>query len=77
MPEIRLIADHTVIEYGPVNFRKRAVEMWLPQTAEFYYDWRGHRGYRVHRFSDYLLFSVDDKQRISPPKVGDDSPTLR
>jgi tetratricopeptide (TPR) repeat protein len=77
MPEIRLVADHTVVEYGPVDFRGHTVEMWLPQTAEFYYDWRGHRGHRAHRFSHYLLFSVDDKQRISPPKADAESPTVR
>jgi tetratricopeptide (TPR) repeat protein len=77
IPEIRLVADHTVVEYGPVNFRKRAVQLWLPQTAEFYYDWRGHRGHRVHRFTNYLLFSVDDKQRISAPNTGDESPTAQ
>jgi len=77
IPEIRLVADHTVVEYGPVNFRERAVQLWLPQTAEVYYDWRGHRGHRVHRFTNYLLFSVDDKQRISAPNAGDESPTAQ
>ena len=67
----------TVVEYGPVNFRKRTVQLWLPQTAEFYYDWRGHRGHRVHRFSNYLLFSMDDEQRISVPNAGNESPMAR
>jgi tetratricopeptide (TPR) repeat protein len=71
MPEIRLVADHAAVDYGPVNFRAHKVAMWLPQTAEFYYDWRGHRGHRIHRFTDYLLFSVDDKQRMSAPKADD------
>lgn len=75
LPEIRLVADHTMVEYGPVNFRQRATELWLPQTAEFYYDWRGHRGHRIHRFTNYLLFSVEDRQSISAPKVKDKSPT--
>jgi tetratricopeptide (TPR) repeat protein len=71
LPEIRLVADHAAVDYGPVNFRARKVAMWLPQTAEFYYDWRGHRGHRIHRFTNYLLFSVDDKQRMSAPKAED------
>lgn len=71
MPEIRLVADHAAVDYGPVNFRAHKVAMWLPQTAEFYYDWRGHRGHRIHRFTDYLLFSVDHKQRMSAPKAED------
>lgn len=71
VPEIRLVADHTAIEYGLVRFRERQVEMWLPLTAEVYYDWRGHRTHRRHTFNNYLLFSVDEKQQISPPKAAD------
>lgn len=67
--EIRLFADHTAIEYGPVRFKNRNVQMWLPQTAEVYFDWRGRRMHRRHSFSNYLLFSVDEKQHISAPKV--------
>ncbi len=69
LPEIRLFADHTLVEYGPVRFRNRNVEMWLPQTAEVYFDWKGQRVHRRHTFSNYLLFSVDEKQRISEPKT--------
>ena len=69
VPEIKLVADHTAIEYGPVRFQKRNVEMWLPQIAEVFYDWRGKRIHRQHSFSNYLLFAVDEKQRISEPKV--------
>ena len=68
VPEIRLAADHTAIEYGPVHFRERNLDMWLPQSAEVYSDWRGRRFHRRHSFSKYLLFSVDDKQAISAPK---------
>ena len=69
LPEIRLTADHIAVEYGPVVFRKGTTKMWLPRSAEVYYDWRGRRVHRQHRFSNYLLFSVDDKQKISAPKV--------
>jgi tetratricopeptide (TPR) repeat protein len=69
VPEIHLVADHTAIEYGPVHFKNRKVDLWLPQTAEVYYDWRGKRTHRRHSFSNYLLFAVDDKQKISDPKA--------
>ena len=69
IPQIRLVADHTAIEYGPVQFRNRKVEMWLPQSAELYYDWKGRRIHRRHSFSNYLLFAVDDRQRIAAPKT--------
>jgi len=69
LPEIRLVADHTVIEYSAVHFRKRNVDMWLPLTAEVFYDMKGRRIHRRHSFSNYMLFSVDDRQRISEPKT--------
>ena len=69
LPQIRLVADHTEIEYGPVKFKDGKVSMWLPQSADVYYDWRGRRIHRRHSFSQYLLFAVDDRQKISAPKV--------
>ena len=68
MPEIKLLADHTLVDYGPVRFKNRNVEMWLPQVAEVYFDWRGQRVHRRHSFDKYMLFSVDEKQKISEPK---------
>ena len=69
LPQIRLLADHAAVEYGPVKFRAANADMWLPQTAEFYYDWLGRRGHRVQRFTNYMLFSVSDKQHLSTPKA--------
>ncbi len=69
LPEIRLLSDHTIVDYGPVHFRKGNVEMWLPQSAELYSDWKGRRMHRRFSFSHYLLFSVDERQKISEPKA--------
>jgi tetratricopeptide (TPR) repeat protein len=74
LPEIRLVADRTAIEYGPVHFRERNVNMWLPSTAEVYFDWRGRRFHRRHSFSNYLLFAVDEKQHIFAPKSAEEMP---
>jgi len=74
MPQIRLKADRAEIEYGPVIFAKSNVSMWLPKSADVYYDWMGRRIHRRHSFSNYLLFAVDDKQKISVPKA-DDAPS--
>ena len=73
MPQIRLAAEHVDIEYAPVKFRKGTLEMWLPANVEVYSDWKGRRVHRRHIFSNYLLFSVDDKQKISAPK-GQEAP---
>ncbi len=73
LPQIRLVADHTAIEYGPVKFTKGNVNMWLPQSAEVYFDWKGRRIHRRHSFSNYMLFGIEDKQKITVPKV-DEAP---
>ena len=72
--QIRLLADHTAIEYGPVHFKNRKVDMWLPQSAEVFFDWKGRRIHRHHSFNDYVLFAVDDKQLIAAPKAAQESP---
>jgi hypothetical protein len=69
MPQIQLLAEHTAIEYGPVKFRGGDVSLWLPLNAEVYFAWRGQRVHRLHSFDHYMLFTVEDKQRISPPPL--------
>lgn len=69
LPEIRLKRDHQVIEYGPVSFRKDSMQLWLPKSADWYCSISGRRFHRRHSFSQFLLFSVDDRQSISAPKV--------
>ena len=68
IPQIKLVAEHTAIEYGPVKFQRDNVTLWLPQSAEVYFAWRGKQIHRRHTFSDYLLFGVDEKEQISTPK---------
>lgn len=73
VPEIRLVTDHTLVDYGPVRFKKGNVEMWLPQSAELFCNWRGKRMRRRLSYSNYMLFSVDEKQKISEPKTESES----
>ncbi len=69
LPEIRLKAEHISVDYGPIAFRKYNAKLWLPQTAELYFDFNGRRMHRRHQFSNYLLFAVDEKEKISDPKI--------
>jgi tetratricopeptide (TPR) repeat protein len=69
IPEIRLKAEHLSVDYAAVRFRKDNQKLWLPENAELFFDYGGHRTHRRHHFSNYLLFSVDEKERISAPKV--------
>jgi hypothetical protein len=71
IPQIKLFADRTNIEYGPVNFQQGNTTLWLPQSAEIYFAWLGHRIHRTHVFSNYLLFGIDDQQQINAPKTKD------
>jgi hypothetical protein len=69
IPEIKLFRDHQLVEYGPVSFRNNTTQLWLPKSADWYCSISGKRFYRRHAFSEFLLFSVDDKQKISAPQV--------
>lgn len=67
MPEIRLVSEHQAVEYGPVPFPTKKTILWLPKTAEIYFDFRKHRYYRRHSFDNYELFSVEaDEKRKEP-----------
>jgi tetratricopeptide (TPR) repeat protein len=68
-PDLRLNTEHLVMEYGPIHFKSRKEILWLPASADYYAVFRGHRFHRRHSFTDYILFSIDDKQKLGePPK---------
>lgn len=77
LPDIRLTVDHTSIEYGPVHFTSRGLDMWVPRSAEVFSDLKGKRIHQRMDFSNYLLFSVDDTQKISAPKTIPEPPQFR
>jgi hypothetical protein len=58
---------YLAIDYAPVKFRTRNVEIWLPKFAETYGDSDYRRTIVSHDFSNFLLFSVDTKQEASAP----------
>jgi tetratricopeptide (TPR) repeat protein len=68
MPEIQLLSEHQVVEYGPIPFAKKSTSLWLPKSAEIYFNFRKHRYYRRHSFDRYMLFSVDSEEKDKPPK---------
>jgi tetratricopeptide (TPR) repeat protein len=67
MPEIQLLSEHQVVEYGPIPFQNKNISLWLPKTAEIYFDFRKHRYYRRHSFDHYMLFSVDSEEKRKVP----------
>ena len=69
MPEIQLLSEHQVVEYGPIPFPKKDTTLWLPKSAEIYFDFRKHRFFRRHSFDHYMLFSVDTEEKRKEPVV--------
>jgi hypothetical protein len=67
MPEIQLLSEHQTVEYGPVPFLKKNTSLWLPKSAEIYFDFRKHRYYRRHSFDHYMLYSVDSQEKVKEP----------
>jgi hypothetical protein len=72
--EIALQKDHMIIEYAGVDFRHRNVRLWLPEMAEIYMDFLGHRSYRRHSFSNFELFWVDVAEKTQEPQVQPQQP---
>ena len=70
---IRLERAHTAITYQSIEFRKRNLQLWLPQSADIYLDFRGHRSCDRHRFSDFKLFVVAAEQHDKLPRDADES----
>ena len=74
-PEIQLLSEHQIVEYGPVPFPKKNTTLWLPKSAEIYFALRKHRYYRRHSFDHFMLFAVDaDEKRKDPPNKPADTP---
>ena len=69
MPEIQLLSEHQVVEYGPVPFLKKNTSLWLPKSAEIYFDFRKHLYYRRHSFDHYMLFSTETNEKRNEPVV--------
>jgi len=67
--EIHLQREHSDTRYGPVEFPKQNVRLWLPQSTALYMDYRGRRYQRRHNFSDFQLFSVETGEEVKGPKT--------
>ena len=66
--EIELSHERLSIEYGEVQFHSHDLQLWLPKSAELYWERHKHSYYRVHDFSDFKVFAVDTNQKQRRPK---------
>ena len=67
IPNVNLQREHQVINYAPVEFTKRHVRLWLPESTSVYIAYRGRRFERVHRYSQFQVFSVDSAEAVKEP----------
>ncbi len=67
MPEIKLLNEHQAVDYGPVPFQAKNTTLWLPKSAEIYFDFRKHRYYRRHSFDHFMLYSVETEEKRKVP----------
>jgi tetratricopeptide (TPR) repeat protein len=66
LPAIQLLTEHQIVDYGPVQFK--AGQLWLPSSAELYFDYHKHRYHRKHSFSHFMLFSTSSREEVQAPK---------
>ncbi len=74
VPEIQLSSEQQIVEYGPVPFPKKNLELWLPKSVEIYFDYRKHHYYSKHSYDHYMLFSVDSEENRKEPKAPSTQP---
>ena len=60
--------ENLSINYAPVQFRSRDVQLWLPSRVEMLVAWGNKPFYRTHTFSNFELFSVGTGQRLGAPQ---------
>jgi len=73
MPQVQLLSEHQVVEYAPIPFGKAGTVLWLPKSAEIYFDFRKQRYYRRHSFGHYMLFAVTSEERRKEPPAAPNS----
>jgi len=67
IPSINLHRERQVINTQPVEFPKRHVRLWLPESTSLYIAYRGRQYERVHRFRQFHLFLVDSAEAVKEP----------
>lgn len=68
IPQIHLLRERLSIDYAPVQFYSRNIQLWLPSRAELLVVMDKLSFYRTHSFSDFQLFSVGTNQKLGVPK---------
>jgi len=65
--EAHLLYEHEVGDYGPVMFKAKNTQLWLPEDTQVYMDYRGRRLRLTDHFENFILFLTDWKQSDKLP----------
>lgn len=60
--------EHYAIDYELVRFHTHPVALWLPESVDAYFRYKGHTYHQYSRFSHFKLFWVGTAQKIGKPK---------
>jgi hypothetical protein len=74
IPTLRLVVNSISVNYAPVHFQSKDVDLWLPQRVEAFSDYTTRRFMARHLYSDFQLFSVDTQSVIEKPKLPAENP---
>lgn len=67
IPPVNIQSWTFSINYAPVHFKTRNIDVWLPQSADVYRESDNGRTFTSHKFTDFRLFSVDINQEPDSP----------
>ncbi len=67
--DVYLSRQSTEIWYGEVRFATSAHAFWLPREVLVTMVWAGQVYRNRHRYSDYLVFSVESRDKLEQPKI--------
>ena len=72
----QLTVQHQIVDYGPIHFQKKNVDLWLPKSVDLYLELNKHRYYRRHSFDHYMLFSTDSEDKLPVLKSQQNAPAV-
>jgi hypothetical protein len=67
--DVLLARQTTEIWYQEVRFADIAEVFWLPREVLVTMDWNGQIYRNRHRYSDYVVFSVESRDKLEQPRI--------
>jgi len=68
-PDVMLARESTEIWFHEVRFATVARSFWMPREVLVNIEWNDRHFRNRHRYSDYLVFSVESHDKIELPKT--------